>query len=87
MGWQIKSYSGLLVQFQKLKACLLFVKNLSKVIAKSQAIRVLLVGDGNAVTELKEIVKAENLGEYVIFTGRVDHDQILKYYSLIDIFL
>lgn len=46
-----------------------------------------LVGDGPVLNSLK--LQAKNLGltDRVIFTGRLPHEQVLTYYSLIDIFV
>jgi len=45
----------------------------------------LLVGDGAVLDELKEQVNLLNLQDYVIFTGRVPHEEVQRYYSLVDI--
>lgn len=45
----------------------------------------LLVGDGAVLDELKEQVKELELQRYVIFTGRVPHEEVQSYYSLVDI--
>lgn len=49
-------------------------------------LRVLLVGGGPEEARLREQVQKKNLTQRVIFTGRVPHDQIHKYYDLVDIF-
>ncbi len=46
---------------------------------------VLIVGDGSAWQEIKADVKARGLEANVIFTGRVPHDQVEDYYSIVDI--
>jgi glycosyltransferase involved in cell wall biosynthesis len=46
---------------------------------------VLIVGDGSAWYELKEDVKVRGLDSTIIFTGRVPHDQVEDYYSIVDI--
>ncbi|RDY71694.1 glycosyltransferase WbuB [Halobacillus trueperi] len=47
----------------------------------------LIVGDGEYRRELEDIVKENNLEEKFIFTGKVNHLEIINYYSLIDIFV
>lgn len=49
-------------------------------------LRLLIVGDGQVLPELKQRVE-DNSVEGVIFTGRVAHEDILKYYSCIDLFV
>lgn len=46
---------------------------------------VLIVGDGAALNNLKYQVRNLGIEKHVFFTGRVPHDDIVKYYSLIDI--
>ncbi|WP_447831761.1 glycosyltransferase [Aeromonas salmonicida] len=46
---------------------------------------ILIVGDGTALPKLKSQVIDLGLERHVVFTGRVPHEDIVKYYSLIDI--
>jgi glycosyltransferase involved in cell wall biosynthesis len=46
---------------------------------------VLIVGDGTALAALRERTARQQLSDLVVFTGRVPHDQVERYYSLIDI--
>lgn len=50
-------------------------------------IKLLLVGDGPELDNLKRIVLQEGLEDKVVFTGRVPHERVNLYYSLIDIFV
>lgn len=50
-------------------------------------VRGLIVGDGEARGELEETAEQLGLGDGVIFTGRIPHDEVLKYYGLIDVFV
>ena len=47
--------------------------------------KVLLVGDGVYFNEAKQLAKALKINDQVVFTGRVPHEQVEEYYSLIDI--
>jgi glycosyltransferase involved in cell wall biosynthesis len=47
--------------------------------------RLLLVGGGDLDKQLRELVKTLDLTQDVIFTGRVPHSEVSRYYSLIDI--
>ncbi|WP_299520997.1 glycosyltransferase [uncultured Serinicoccus sp.] len=49
-------------------------------------LRLLLVGAGNHAQELREHVQAQAV-EGVIFTGGVPHENVLRYYGLIDVFV
>lgn len=51
------------------------------------AVRLLLVGDGEVFPKIKKKCEDLNLGESAILTGRMAHDIVASYYSLIDIFV
>jgi glycosyltransferase involved in cell wall biosynthesis len=48
-------------------------------------IRVLMVGDGAVLEEIQRRVEEKKLNDYFIFTGRVPHEEVERYYSLVDI--
>lgn len=47
----------------------------------------LLVGGGPMENALKSQADKLNLGDRVIFTGRVPHDRVQEYYNLVDVFV
>ena len=53
--------------------------------ARHPELRVLLVGGGPQETQLKQQVAAAGMQDQVIFTGRVPHEQVQRYYELIDV--
>lgn len=46
---------------------------------------VLIVGDGAVLNKMKTITSELDMENYVTFTGRVPHDEIEDYYSVVDI--
>ena len=48
-------------------------------------LRVLLVGGGPQDTQLRQLAKDLGIVDRVVFTGRVPHDQVQKYYDLLDV--
>jgi PEP-CTERM/exosortase A-associated glycosyltransferase len=50
-------------------------------------IAVLLVGGGPEESNLRALVQELDLGESVVFTGRVPHEQMQRYYDLADLFV
>lgn len=48
-------------------------------------VRVLLVGGGPQDENLRHYAQQLGLGEQVVFAGRVPHDQVHRYYSLVDL--
>ena len=47
--------------------------------------RLLLVGDGDTMRLLRRTARFLQLEDQVVFTGRIPHDDVQRYYSLIDI--
>jgi len=47
----------------------------------------MLVGDGPVKQSLQQLAKSLGVSDRVLFTGRVPHEKILGYYSLIDLFV
>ncbi|TLS38682.1 glycosyltransferase family 4 protein [Pseudalkalibacillus caeni] len=62
------------------------MKALAKLKEKRSDLRFLLVGDGVELPNLKELAKRLGIEEIVKFVGRVPHDQVKDYYSVVDIF-
>lgn len=48
-------------------------------------VQVLMVGGGPVESKMRELVERLGIGERVHFTGRVPHDLVHRYYSLVDI--
>jgi glycosyltransferase involved in cell wall biosynthesis len=48
-------------------------------------LRVLLVGGGPQDAQLRQLAKDLQIEDKVVFTGRVPHDQVNKYYDLLDV--
>ncbi|MGQ7787708.1 glycosyltransferase [Nesterenkonia sp. K-15-9-6] len=54
--------------------------------SRKDKVRLVIVGDGNYLSQVKKSVKQKGI-KYVKFPGRVPHDEIIDYYSIIDIFV
>ncbi|MDI6791559.1 MAG: glycosyltransferase, exosortase A system-associated [bacterium] len=76
---------GFIGSFFKFEGLEFLVRAAPKILKKYPETRFLLIGGGEDEENLKKTVIESGLGKEVIFTGRVSHDQILDYYSLIDI--
>lgn len=63
----------------------LLVRALPAVLKHHPRAMVVLVGGGPAEQELKRLAAELGVSEHVRFTGRVPHDQVRRYYSVIDV--
>lgn len=81
-GVTIIGYVGSIVGYEGLDDLVDAAANLRDV---GKDFRLLLVGDGAAMPALRDLVRNRDLGDLVIMPGRVPHDEVTAYYSLIDI--
>lgn len=49
--------------------------------------KAVIVGDGRRRAELESLARERGAADFVIFTGRVAHDQVPDYYALLDVFV
>ena len=63
----------------------LLVDALGKLLSRGPKVKLLLVGGGFQEAALKGQVQSLGLENHVIFTGRVPHDQVQRYYDLVDV--
>jgi glycosyltransferase involved in cell wall biosynthesis/spore maturation protein CgeB len=75
-------YVGSFVRYEGLE---LLIEAFSGIAEKHDNVNLLLVGDGETRASLEKQVKELNLLSRVFFTGRVAHDEVEMYHSLIDI--
>ncbi|MEW6990605.1 TIGR04063 family PEP-CTERM/XrtA system glycosyltransferase [Colwelliaceae bacterium 6441] len=80
-----KTVLGFLGSFYAYEGLDLTVKALAEVVKQRQDIHLLLVGGGPQEANLKAQVAELGLVEYVTFTGRVPHNVVGRYYSLVDL--
>ncbi|MDY0124868.1 MAG: glycosyltransferase family 4 protein [Anaerolineaceae bacterium] len=63
----------------------LLIRSFAKVVKNQEAVRLLIVGGGGDMEKLQELVKELKIEESVVFTGRVQPDEINAYYQLADV--
>jgi PEP-CTERM/exosortase A-associated glycosyltransferase len=63
----------------------LLIKAAKEVLIKRKDVKFLLVGSGREEASLKKMVTEMDLSKHFIFTGRVNHDIVQKYYSVVDV--
>ena len=76
---------GFIGSFYTYEGLALMIDAMPALLEKDPTVRLLLVGGGQDEQALRKRALNKGLGGKVVFTGRVPHDQVLAYYSLIDI--
>jgi len=87
LGLQGKTVLGFIGSFYAYEGIPLILDALPEILKQQHDTRLLLVGGGPQEKVIKDKVKKLQLEPYVIFTGRVPHDQVQDYYNLVDIFV
>lgn len=85
LGVEGKPLLGFIGSFYAYEGLGVLLQALPKMLLRNPNIRVLLVGGGPQEKELRAIATQLGLEGKVIFTGRVPHDQVQRYYNLIDV--
>lgn len=76
---------GFIGTFYKFEGIECLLRALPQILRNYPNVKLLLIGGGLEEPNLKKLVSTFNLKSSVIFTGRIAHNQINKYYSIIDI--
>lgn len=76
---------GFIGSFYAYEGLALLLQALPQMLAACPMLRLLLVGGGPQERELKALAIQLGINDKVIFTGRVPHEQISRYYQLLDV--
>ncbi len=76
---------GFIGSFYAYEGLALLLRALPGVLTQAPDVRLLLVGGGPQEAALKQLTQELALDDKVVFTGRVPHAQVQRYYELIDI--
>ena len=85
LGLDGKIVLGFIGSFYAYEGLQLLLEALPKVLEAVPEIRLLLVGGGREEAMLHSMAEHLSISDSVIFTGRVSHQQVRKYYELIDV--
>lgn len=85
LGLKGKVLLGFIGSFYAYEGLDILLQALPTILSQNPDIRVLLVGGGPKDKELKALALQLGIQDKVIFTGRVPHDQVQRYYNLIDV--
>ena len=83
-GKRVLGFAGSFYAYEGLE---LLLRAMPQVLKADSNVRLLLVGGGPEEARLKALVAELELESSVTFTGRVPHDEVGRYYDLIDIFV
>ncbi len=78
---------GFIGSFYAYEGLLLLLDALPEIIKIQPNVRLILVGGGPQQQAISGKIVALDLQNHVILTGRVPHDQVQRYYNLVDIFV
>lgn len=78
---------GYVSSFSSYEGIPYLVEAVAELRTRGRRVKCLLVGDGKDRPTIESRVRAFDLGDDVILTGRVPHSDVLRYYGMIDIFV
>jgi PEP-CTERM/exosortase A-associated glycosyltransferase len=85
LGLKDATVLGFIGSFYAYEGLGLAVKAMPQILSKQPGARLLLVGGGPRETELKTLARTLGVPDKVVFPGRVPHQVVDRYYSLVDI--
>lgn len=85
LGLQNQTVIGFIGSFYAYEGLHLILLALPRILSRNPAVRVLLVGGGPQDAQLRALALELGIVDKVVFTGRVPHDQVQRYYDLVDV--
>jgi len=86
LGLDGKTVIGFIGSFYAYEGLDLLLSALHRVLEQIPQIRVLLVGGGPQESVLKALAERLGVSDKVVFAGRVPHQDVQRYYSIVDVF-
>lgn len=87
LGLTGKIVLGFIGSFYAYEGLLLLLDALPEIVRQRPDVRLLLVGGGPQQAQIQQKIQALGLAGWVVMPGRVPHDQVQRYYNLVDIFV
>ncbi|GAB3407632.1 glycosyltransferase, exosortase A system-associated [Massilia agilis] len=85
LGLQGSRLIGFIGSFYAYEGLDILLRAVPRLAARHPDLRVLLVGGGPQDGQLRRLSRELRIEDKVVFTGRVPHDQVQKYYDLLDV--
>lgn len=82
LGLEDSTVIGYIGSFFRYEGLDLLVKAMIPLCSQFPKVRLLLVGDGEVMTQLKKIATDSGILERIVFVGRVPHHEVREYYRL-----
>lgn len=87
LGLQGKTVLGFIGSFYGYEGLPFLIDTLPAMLRKEPQLRLLLVGGGPDEAEIERRIRHHGLQDVVVMTGRVAHEEVQRYYSLVDVFV
>ena len=85
LGLEGKTVLGFLGSFYAYEGLDLLLEAVAQLLPEDPQLRLLLAGGGPQEDALKTLALRMGLGHAVLFTGRIPHSDVSRYYSLVDV--
>ena len=85
LGLSGSTVIGFLGSFYAYEGLDLLLEALPKLVVRIPSARVLLVGGGPEESRLRELAQRSGMADRIVFAGRVSHDDVQRYYDLVDV--
>lgn len=85
LGLDNKRIIGFIGSFYAYEGLDILLRALPIMLSTHSDLRILMVGGGPQDESLRRLASQLGIGDKVVFTGRVPHDQVQDYYDLIDV--
>lgn len=86
LGFGGNTVIGFIGSFYAYEGLDLLLAALPRILEQMPLVRVLLVGGGPQEQALKALAARLEIADKVVFAGRVPHDDVRRYYSIVDVF-
>jgi glycosyltransferase involved in cell wall biosynthesis len=87
LGLHGSSVIGFIGSFYAYEGLDLLLRSFPAMLAQRPDLRVLLVGGGPQEEALKRLARELHIADRVVFSGRVAHQEVQRYYSIVDVFI
>ena len=85
LGLQDMRLIGFIGSFYAYEGLDVLLRAVPAMLTRLPELRVLLVGGGPQDAQLRQLARALDIEDKVVFTGRVPHEQVQQYYDLLDV--